>query len=440
MAERIIFQSASNNPNPFKQAGTLEDWQAMAALAVGNSRLGLALSAAFAASLLYPTGMEGGGFHFRGNSSSGKTTLLQAAGSAWGGGSNGYVRTLRATSNGLEGVCALHCDSLLCLDELGMIDGKEAGNVAYMLASGVGKMRAGQRGEARPPAEWRILFISSGEISLADKMAEDVRGIRAAAGQQVRVLDIPVDAGAGLGAWENLHGFANGDAFARHIKAASLANYGHAARAFLVAITKDFDNIAPQLKDDMDAFYREALPLNCDGQVSRAAQRFALVGAAGEMAARLGILPWPEGEAINAAKRCFKDWLAGRGGIGSAEKYDHLATVRKFIELHGTSRFEPMGSMFPTDGAGEPLGLRIVNRAGYRQFRSDARDYEYLITPEVWKSEVCKGLDASAVAKTLANLGMMDTEKGRWTKLVRLPGNATATRVYVVTSKLFEDA
>src|SRR3712207_8019446 len=41
--------------------------------AIGNSRLVFALSIAFAAPLLYPTSSESGGFHFRGQSSTGKT-------------------------------------------------------------------------------------------------------------------------------------------------------------------------------------------------------------------------------------------------------------------------------------------------------------------------------------------------------------------------------
>lgn len=180
-------------------------WQnGVARYASGNSRLVLALSAAFAAPLLYPTSSESGGFHFRGGSSTGKTTALVVGGSVWGGGGvRGFIRTWRATSNGLEGVAAMHCDSLLCLDEMGQVDGREAGQIAYMLANGVGKTRAGRSGEARPAAEWRLIFLSSGELSLGDKIAEDGRGKRVAAGQQVRIIDIAADAGVGIGLFEN---------------------------------------------------------------------------------------------------------------------------------------------------------------------------------------------------------------------------------------------
>ncbi len=231
MGERFILQTTGAVDHAYRERGTLESWQEQVArYGVGNSRLGLALSTAFAAPLLYPTQSESGGFHFRGGSSTGKATALQVGGSVWGGGGvRGFIRTWRATSNGLEGVAALHCDSLLCLDEMGQVDGREAGHIAYMLANGVGKTRASRSGEARPAAEWRLLFLSSGELSLADKIAEDGRGRRAAAGQQVRIVDIAADAGAGYGIFEKLHGFESGDAFSRHLKIAASENYGVAS-------------------------------------------------------------------------------------------------------------------------------------------------------------------------------------------------------------------
>ena len=61
-------------------------------------------------------------------------------------------------------------------------------------------------------------FISTGEDNLADRVAEDGRR-RATAGQGVRVIDIPADAGARLGLFpENLHGEKDGDAFARKLR------------------------------------------------------------------------------------------------------------------------------------------------------------------------------------------------------------------------------
>lgn len=441
MSERYILQTTGAVDHAYRRAGTLEGWQEnVARYAIGNSRLGLALSTAFAAPLLYPTGSESGGFHFRGGSSTGKTTALIVAGSVWGGGDvRGFIRTWRATSNGLEGVAALHCDSLLCLDEMGQVDGREAGSIAYMLANGQGKTRANRSGEPRRTAEWRLLFLSSGELTLADKIAEDGRGRRAAAGQEVRVVDIPADAGVGLGVFEKLHGFSSGDAFARQLKIGAGQHYGEAWRAFMSIITKDFDAIAPAVTAHRDKFLTLNCPKNADGQVSRVAARFGLAAAGGEMATASGILPWEAGEATRAAATCFNAWLEARGGVEPAEERAAITAVRRFIELHGTSRFEPMGDLAMADTIGPEPVLRIHNRAGFR--RTGARgEIEYLVLPGVWREEVVKGLDAGMVAKLLAAKGLLAVGgDGKPQKKERLPGFSSPVRVYVVKPSILGD-
>lgn len=105
----------------FEPSGTLEDWQKNVAIpCLGNPLLELAIAFAFTGPLLEPCGLEGGGLHFFGPSSCGKTTALKVAGSVCGGGGKyGYIRQWRATDNALEGTAATHCDNLLCLDEIG---------------------------------------------------------------------------------------------------------------------------------------------------------------------------------------------------------------------------------------------------------------------------------------------------------------------------------
>jgi len=135
-AEGVILQTAGYAASDFTERGTLAEWQQeVAALAVGNSRLCFALSLAFAAPLLALVGMEGGGFHLKGESTDGKTTIMKAAASVYGN-PDRYCQTWRATGNAIEGIAGRRNDALLCLDELGELDGREAGQVAYMLANG----------------------------------------------------------------------------------------------------------------------------------------------------------------------------------------------------------------------------------------------------------------------------------------------------------------
>ena len=66
--------------------------------------------------------MESGGFHYRGDSSGGKTTALKLAASVYGGTS--YLQRWRSTDNALEATAAQHSDCLLILDELAQTDPK----------------------------------------------------------------------------------------------------------------------------------------------------------------------------------------------------------------------------------------------------------------------------------------------------------------------------
>jgi putative DNA primase/helicase len=430
--DMLLLQSATAQEHSFRQSGTLESWQQnVGRYAIGNSRLVLAISAAFAGPLIGPCSAEGGGIHFKGASSTGKSTALHVAGSVWGGGdASGYIRSWRATANGLEGVSLGHSDTLLCLDELSQLAAKDAGEAAYMLANGSGKSRSSRDGSARKAAKWRVLFLSSGEIGLADKVAEDGRGKRLAAGQQVRIVDIAADAGAGMGMFENLHNFPSAEAFARHLRSAAYQHYGVAARQYLGAIVPEIDDLRKQVGPIMKGFSEQYVPDGADGQVERVAQRFALIAMGGELAQQRGILPWQPGESIAAAGKCFEDWLRARGGHGAAETRDGIEQVRSFLLANGMARFIPAWE--------EDQDKRLQPRdvAGFRQKVSDG--WDFYVNTTAWKEEVCRGTDAKRLAATLTQRGFLDApDRNRRAKLVRVPGHGQL-RLYHVVAKLLE--
>ena len=398
----VLLQTLGEPPK-LAQAGTLDQWRsAVADPCVGNSRLVLGVSGSFAAPLLELTGDENGGLHFVGPSSTGKTTVLRAGASVWGG--PDFLHRWRATGNGLEAVAQAHNDLPLILDELAQVDAREVGEIAYMLANGSGKHRARRDGLAKPAASWRLLFLSAGEIGLADHMRES--GKRARAGQELRLADIPADAGAGHGIFEQLQGHPSGAALADALIEGARSNYGTAGLAFvekLVAV--DRAKLRASVEDLRREFLNEHLPTGATGQAQRLGKRFALVAAAGELATAWGITGWPAGEAIRAAGACLAACLDRRGGTGAGEDAQALAQVAHFLELHGSSRF--------ADLAGD-LDRVVINRAGFRRKDPDGRT-EYLILPEVFKREVCAGLDYRAVAKLLRDRGLLVTDHDRMT-------------------------
>jgi putative DNA primase/helicase len=411
--ETLLLQNSTSHEHLFRQSGTLDEWQEIPRLAVGNSRLILALSMAFAGPLLWPCSEEGGGIHLKGSSSIGKTTALHAAGSVWGGGgANGFVGSWRATANGLEGVCVNHNDTLLPLDEMSQVTAKDAGEAAYMMANGSGKSRASRDGMARKSAKFRVLFLSSGEIGLADKVAEDGRGKRMTAGQQVRIVDVQADAGAGLGLFENIHGFPSGKELSKYIVATTRRTYGTAGRAYLAAIVPILADIRQQAADVTAGFCEAYLPKDADGQVGRVAQRFALIAFAGELAIRLGVIKvWEAGTAIGAAGTCFEAWLNERGHQGAAEAHGGVEAVRSFLEMHGMSRFVPAWEDMAQqqknreaandeDGGDTarpiPPGRSFPQRdvCGFRKQVAIGKDtgWDFYISDSGW-AEICKGFN-----------------------------------------------
>jgi putative DNA primase/helicase len=437
--------------------GTLDEWrQNIARLAVGNHRLGLYIAAAFAAPLLDVTSEQTGGLHVYGKSQSGKTTLLQSAASVWGrGDTKGQIRTWRATSNGMESVAAETCDALLPLDEIGMVDPREAGEIVYSLANESGKARAARDGSARPRRTWRLIFLSTGEVPLDVKMGE--RGATPMAGQEVRLANLPADAGAGLGVFQQLHGFASGDALSAHLRQAARTCYGTAARAFIEKLTQSRqenpDGLAALIQKVQQIFIRRArLPDDADGQVVSVARRFSLIAAAGELARIFGVLNWPKEEAMNAAISGLQAWISARGGTGAGEDARAVAAVRRFIEQHGESRFTEIrkASQQPKshwDDTGEDRDLAAddetlaerltINRVGFR--RKTSERWLYLIMPESWKSEICKGLDPSRAAQALHDAGFLDKGEGQhWQKKHRVPGEQRG-RYYTIKGSIITD-
>ena len=123
----MVFQNTNAIEPALSTKGSVEEWRdSIGRLVSGNSRLVFVISTALAPTLAKLVGEDSGGFHFRGASSSGKSTALKVAASVWGN-PQSYCRLWRSTANGLEGLVALHNDGLLILDELSQMDSREAG-------------------------------------------------------------------------------------------------------------------------------------------------------------------------------------------------------------------------------------------------------------------------------------------------------------------------
>jgi putative DNA primase/helicase len=422
---------------------------------VGNSRFVFALSCAFAGALLLPAGVESGGFHFRSGSSQGKTSALRIAASVWG--RPDYVKRWRTTDNALEATAVQHSDGLLILDEIAQLDANKAGECAYMLANEQEKGRNTRGGLNRKQRTWRLLFLSSGEVSLSTHMAE--AGKRVMAGQEVRMVDIPLDAGQGMGGVEALHGHASAGALVEAITGAAARCYGVAGRAWLEWACAHQAGLPERVREALAAVMADLLPGGAGEQVRRVARRFALVAVAGDLASEAGITGWASNVATTAARRCFDDWLTARGHSGNGEEAAMLGQVKAWIEKNGDALMTwlhrahddhrpntPLRAGFrrQIDEDGKPVKFDeaqayIDKRSNPESTDSFHSSTEYLFLPEAWKREVCKGLDAGAVAELLRQRGHLEHEAGRLTRSHRVPGLGKVKLFHVKASVLADE-
>ena len=395
----IVYQSANSINSTLAQQGELAQWRdELCSPLAEQSRFVFSIACAFSGQLLELLDDDGGGFHILGSSSMGKSLSLKLAASVWGN-PDKYVKTWRSTDNALEGTASEHNDSFLPLDELSECDPKIVGKAVYMLGNGHGKGRSTTTGHNRIAKEWRIIFLSNGEESLQNIMAQ--AGQKTNAGIEVRVAHIDADAGKGLKTFDSLVLAKTGAAQADRIKELSHTYYGVAGIAWLEHITRDkaaTTAAARELVSNFMSNYSDLAP-----QAHRVAKRFAIVAAAGEMATQADITGWQAGQATTAVMTCLDNWLNNYGRDGEHEQRQIIKHIQSFIEQHGSSRFEPRHSCRCPDF--EP---KISNRVGYRN--TNTGDYYFLMN--TFEKEVCPPFNAKKVLQVLDDAKLLMRNQG----------------------------
>lgn len=355
MSHRIEAESV------FSKAGTLEEWQQnAAAYCQGNPAMILAVSTAFGSMLLKRLGVNGGGFHFKGDSSTGKTLLLLLACSVLGSPRmGGYLASWNTTQNGLEILAEGRNDLPLILDELKQAKPHAIQEMVYMLANGQGKGRMDRDRGQEAAKTWRVLVLSSGEKSLAEHAA--LSGDPANAGAELRMADIDAESRK-YKAFDEIHGCKDGDAFWKLVNANILDNHGTSGPAFLEKLCADKD------RDFIREFSAIRNHFNVtNSQAGRVADRFAVAAFGGELAIEYGVVPWQQGVALEACVTLYQEWVATQGK-GSIEDRQILTQLSDFLDAYGDTKFSDVS--FGADRTSGP-------RAGYYELVGDSRVYHF---------------------------------------------------------------
>lgn len=423
----IVYQTTQGIDSNYQSKGTLEQWQSNISKPIAShSKLVVALSSAFAGQLLAPLEQQtGAGVHFKGQSSKGKTTALYVGCSVWGKPSH-YCKTWKSTGNALEHTAYIHNDGFLALDEIGEVaNPKELGNIAYMLANGKGKARLTKEIKAKPSYAWKIIFLSTGEKSLKEIMQEN--GQKTKLGQEIRLIDIDIDQSE-YGLFDQIDFAEDGAKQSRQLVERSNQAYGVAGMAWLRYLTQDKEKVISQAKQLLEQYHLELIAEHKQGHIVRVANAFALIAVAGELATQAGITAWQTGTALNAVKAVFNDWVNSFEYVGDYQTKEYILHVKAFFEANESSRFE---AITPDPDHIE----KIINRVGYWKIENGEK--LFLVLPEQFKNEVCKGHDNRKVAKALLIEKLLEHDTGKTTKTVRLPSRTKAIRVYAIKDAIF---
>jgi putative DNA primase/helicase len=458
----LMFENEGAPPSKLSTSGTLDEWRDnVASYCKGNDIPMLAVCIAFAGPLVGLMGMsENIGFHFYGDSSLGKSTLLNIACSVYGD-PDQYRGSWRQTDNAMEGTAQVHSDMFLALDEMNQVDPRIIDNVVYMLGNGRGKSRAGLDYKNQSGARWRLSFISNGEKTLEQYLTEV--GKTVTGGMEMRFLSLfasPHEDEAkrkNLGIFHQPHGHAGGAELSDSLRKNMAMYHGTAFEAFITKLVgQDLESLARDLWNCMAEFKHNQLSQEAGGQVARAADKFALVGLAGEVATSWGLTGWTDGEAMKAATNQFKAWLERRGGTGNIEELQIIEHVREQISLYGDKYFRRWDRKTPNtnDSVIDDHVPAKLEQWGFREpiidnspsADSKSSDYIYYVQKQAFERHLCKGFDHKRVARILRTKGILklrpsELNENRLCTKEKLPGFGNKTQqVYKFSaSDLFGD-
>ena len=421
----VIFQPEQNSPTvqSMHSKGSLDAWnESVVGACKGNPFLIFSLCVGFAGPLLKQAQLESGGFHLFGRSSHGKTTAAQVAASVFGCGSDpsdapehSYVQRWNSTKNAYEALLAAHNDSVLILDEIHTADDRDFGSVIYNLAGGKGKQSLSRNRQLRAPRSWRALILSTGEISVRQKIEQDRRSPHA--GQLLRMIDVPTDSGIIL----QTNGQPPGE-FARRLKLSCGKHYGTAGPTFIRELVSSYEDsfaLSATIKQMLEAELTVLVPSDVAPEQRRGLQRFALLGVAGRLASSLGVFSMCSGEIQEAIARVSSLWLQSSGNIP-----DHIRgalAVRDFI-MRDEARFR--------DIVPNPDAPRIRDLAGYR----DRNRGLFLFTHDGFQ-EACGEANTTDVARVLASAGYLRRgEANRFTTKQMVDGHRP--RLYAIYDRI----
>ncbi len=336
--------SSSNSQRSYilSRRGDLQTWRRMLRLASFSSRMRLGLCAAFGAPLLKVIDLQSFMLVIAGPSKAGKSTVLLALASVIGIGQEGGLPNFNATGASLQEVAAEFNDSVLPVNEIGLLKGTKRDAyqslrpLIYRYAEGrdTGRHSKSAFASASGIASWRGIMVASSENAV-EALAE-LAGEKRDEGEYARAFDVPAVRPGNSTVFDRFpHHVApeHHEAWARQqlaeIRRLCGENHGLALQRYVAFLIQHRATLKADIERAMGEFLSSLKGAERSGALQHAARNFALLYAGAVMAKRAGLLPWDLSATRKALKTCFLDGLREVARVEGTEE-----RARKAITSH----------------------------------------------------------------------------------------------------------
>lgn len=316
---------------PFAVRRTLDDWYDAIGQHIERNFLVLGATCLSGVSPFLPNlGLGSRIVSFWGSKGTGKTLVIQCAGTLYGNGADPasghfhehtpFVTKFATTYNGIEPLLARYAPFPLLLDELTEQGGESLGPMMYKVSSGEGKHRMTATGEAAKEHRWLQTVITTSERSLADAMTAGGKPVLG--GMSDRAVDIAIDE---TGVFQDFGKLGDRQILFRHLKKACGQFYGSPGHAMLNYAVCNPQAVQERL-DEAEDIEERLLPDGCGDGERRVVKLFAAAVAAGNIAVDAGVFRCGPEVIEDAMHRITDIWWRNRGGV--------LRTIAEHLEAH----------------------------------------------------------------------------------------------------------
>lgn len=288
------------------RSGNLSDWLEVARDVYNTVGLRAGIGLALVGAILQPLNLQPWGIHAWCTTSRGKTTVADVIASVWGQPSETRSQW-DGTPIGMQGVAQAMDAACLIMDEMGMWKGgtAELSQTIYSLAQGSARNRANRDGSLQHRKTWRTTLFSTGEMSVADRLGDEMRG-----GHGVRLIDVELDGRS----WTR-----SGD-HSRQCVSATQRVYGVLGGAWVAHLTRDKDALTRLVLNASTWFDAMRAP-DMVGQEDRILKHLSYLYAVLVEACGAGLLPWSAEECAESARWLTEIAFKGRIGRRSPEEH-----------------------------------------------------------------------------------------------------------------------